>query len=179
MLGASDYRGQEDTDPPRNQPVFCWSHLQSHDATIPKTLGERKSHPCWTGQGAPPTATNRWRGISLPPSWFLAFNICVWRRAETKPANSPRLRREASSQRESPRGRAQREGGLVRQKASLYRCCRVSEKGSLLQINHAAARLPSVRVITSRSAFSASPRNAGTELEAKSQMLFIRCSNRN
>lgn len=35
-----------------------------------------------------------------------------------------------------------RSGGLARQKASLYRCHRVSEKGSLLQINFVASLPP-------------------------------------
>lgn len=74
-------------------------------------------------------------------------------------------------------GRSGRREGS-RDKKPLYRCCRVSGKGSLLQINYAAARLPSVGVITGRSSFGASLRNAGTELEAKSQTLFIRCRDR-
>lgn len=71
---------------------------------------------------------------------------------------------------------------LVRQKASLYWCGRVSEdtqKGSLRQINPSAASLPPARAITSRSAFTASPpRNAGSHLGVKCRIFLLRCSNK-
>lgn len=111
--------------------------------------------------GLQSAATNQWRVSSLPPLWILSFSICVSRTEEAKPGNSPRT--NASGRRGSlpgPRGRRGCRLCLVRQKASLYWCGRVSEdaqKGSFLQINSSAASLPSVRAITSRSAFSASP----------------------
>lgn len=70
-----------------------------------------------------------------------------------------------------------RSGGGARQTKSLF----VSVSQSVRRGQFAAnqfRRLPSAGVVTSRSALGASPRNAGAELEAKSQTLFVRCSKR-
>lgn len=99
---------------------------------------------------------------------FQALNICVWRRAETEPANSPRLRRKASSRR-GVTARSGVAGGRARQTKSLF--VSVSQSGRKGQFAaNRLRRLPSAGVVTSRSALGASPRNAGAELEAKSPL---------